>query len=257
MIHLCNTFFGQFLLCPVSLAMLRIWPKHLVLVRLFCVHKVSCLTTGPLCRLGRHLHAGHTSMSDCPPRWARGRCMGTRFWQKVLCYVSVIILPSRRVHELSRMMQIVDDGSGVIDCCIPYIKVDQTKTVPVQETRDPRSKKLEKGEGTTKMSDYYPKDTKAPPKRPVMFTDPPEWEPRFPVPDIGDTIQVEGKPRTKFEERIVLVDNLGECFSDITYFCSLIVPPTHRAAFYERRACALAAGCRIPYYKILTTLCHP
>ena len=107
------------------------------------------------------------------------------------------------------------------------------------------------------MSDYYPKDTMEPPKRPATFTDPPEWEPHFPVPDIGNTIRVEGKPRTKFEERIVLVDKLGECFSDITYFCSLMVPPTYRAAFYERRACALAAGCRITYYKIFTTFHHP
>lgn len=56
----------------------------------------------PLCRLGRHFHAWHAPMPDCPPRWARGRCMGTRFWQKVLCYVSVTILPSRRVNKLSR-----------------------------------------------------------------------------------------------------------------------------------------------------------
>ena len=255
--HLCNTSFGQFLLCPVLLAMLRIWRKHLVLVRLCCVHKVSCLATGPLCRLGRHLHAWHTPMPDCPPRRTRGRCMGTRFWQKVLCYVSVTIFPSRRVNKLSRMMQTVDDGSGVIDCCIPYIKVDQTKAVPVPETRDPRSKIVKKGEGTTKMSDYYSKDTKAPPRRPAMFTEPSEWEPRFLVPDIGDTIRVEGKPRTKFGERVVLVDKLGERFFGITIFCCLMVPPTYRAAFHERRACALAAGRRIPYYKILTTLRHP
>ncbi len=116
---------------------------------------------------------------------------------------------------------------------------------------------LEKGEVTTKMSEYYPKDTKAPPRRPTMFTEPPEWEPRFLVPDIGDTIRVEGKLKTKFGERVILVDRLGECFSGTTLFCCLIVPPTYRTAFYERRACALAAGCRIPYYKILTTLRHP
>ena len=215
------------------------------------------LATGLLCRLGRHLHAWHAPMPDCPSRRARGRCMGTRFWQKVLCHVSVTILPSRRVTKLSRMMQIVDDGSGVIDCCIPYIKVDQTKSVTVQETGDPRLKMPEKGEGTTKMSNYYSKDTKEPPRRPAMFTESPEWEPRFLVPDIGDTIRVEGKPRTKFGERVVLVDKLGECFVDITLFSCLMVPSIYRAAFNERRACALAAGRRIPYYKILTTLRHP
>ena len=129
-------------------------------------------------------------------------------------------------------MQIVDDGSGVIDCCIPYIKVDQTKTVPVQESRGRRPKTFENGKGTTKMSDYYPKDTRAPPRRPAVLIEPPEWEPRFPVPDIGDTIRVEGKPRTKFEERIVLVDKLGVCVSNITEFRCLMVPPTYRAAFY-------------------------
>lgn len=129
-------------------------------------------------------------------------------------------------------MQIVDDGSGVIDCCIPYIKVDQAKTVPVQETREHRPKMTESGGGTTKMSDYYPKVTEVPPRRPAVLIEPPEWKPRFSVPDIGDTIRVEGKPRTKFEERIVLVDMLGVCFSNITEFCCLMAPPTYRAAFY-------------------------
>jgi hypothetical protein len=141
--------------------------------------------------------------------------VGARLGQEMLCYVSVLTLPSRAVNKLSRIMQIVDDGSGVIDCCISYVKVDQTKTVQVQETEDPIPKKYDKAEGTTKMSDYYANDTNAPPRPLVMPTEPPEWEPSLPVPDVGDTIRIEGKLRSKFKERIIIVDKLGMCSSNI------------------------------------------
>lgn len=169
--------------------------------------------------------------------------MGARLGQEMLCYVSVIILSSRRVDKLSRIMQIVDDGSGVIDCCIPYIRMDQTKPSPVQRTEDPRPKRHNTGEGTTKMSDYYPQNTKAPPRRSIAPTELPEWKSPFPVPDIGDTIRVEGKLRSKFEERVILVDKLGMCFSSTTEYCYLMLLPTYRTAFYEGRARALAASC--------------
>jgi hypothetical protein len=107
------------------------------------------------------------------------------------------------------------------------------------------------------MSDYYAKGTKAPPRRPVTPTETPEWEPSFPLPDIGDTIRVEGKVRPKFEERIVLVDKLGMYSSGITRFCCLIVSSTDRATFDQRRASALARSCRIPRNKVLSTLCRP
>lgn len=159
--------------------------------------------------------------------------MGARLEQELFYYVSVVILSLGRVDQLSRMMQIVDDGSGVIDCCIPYIRVDQAKPAPVRETGGLRPKKCDAGKDTTKLSDYYPKETKTLPRRPVTPTEPPEWEPRFPVPSIGDTIRVEGKLRSKFEERIVLVDKLGVCPSNTTKCRRLMVPPTYRATVYK------------------------
>ena len=132
-------------------------------------------------------------------------------------------------------MQIVDDGSGVIDCCISYAKVDQTKLTPVQETRhqDPEPKKYGPRGHTTKMSDYYPKQTLVPPRRLITPAEPPEWEPSFPIPESGGTIRVEGKLRSTFGERIVLMDKLGMCLSNITDCCRFMLVSTHRAVFYE------------------------
>ena len=83
------------------------------------------------------------------------------------------------------------------------------------------------------MSDYYPKQTLAPPRRLITPAEPPEWEPSFPIPDIGSTIRVEGKLRSKFGERIVLMDKLGMCLFDITDRCRLMLVSTHRAVFYK------------------------
>ena len=145
--------------------------------------------------------------------------------------MSVIVLSPGRVDKLSRMMQIVDDGSGVIDCCIPYIKVDHAKLVSVQEARDPKPKEYRPRNHTSNMSDYYPKETIAPPRR--LVTPPPEWKPSSLIPDIGDTIRVEGKLRSGFGERIVLIDRLGMCFSNTIRCCYLILASTHRTLFYE------------------------
>ena len=131
-------------------------------------------------------------------------------------------------------MQTVDDGSGVIDCSLPYNpKVGQTKprTPAAQHTGLPKPKAYGPRGDATKMSDYYPKESIPPPRQPITPTEPPEWEPAFPIPDIGDTIRVEGKLKSKFGQRIILLHKLGMSFSNITLCCCS--HPSHRAVFHQ------------------------